>query len=244
MEIFPYIWELCVEDAQRSEERGCPGAWALSKLLPTIGPLWNLQWVHKTGSSTDFFFLNVIWVLWFRLGLFPALSLCKDVCGSLNDLSDRDDLQGVWDWGMLPCGWWDRSALAKCPAWQLPTGSCSEPLPQRCGKILTWGVPPALGGAGEPLTSSPEINGPPDVSCVSPAGTLGCHWCAEVGQQGNNTLEREEEIQGQCHWCELRSWARWCGRQYPSPSFPSSLAMTLWVVLYETWFCYVSDIIT
>lgn len=176
------------------------------------------------------FFLNVIWVLSFCLGLFPALSLCKDVCGSLHDLSDRDDVQEVRDREMLLCGWWDRSALAKCPARQLPTASskgCSEPLPQKCGRICTWAAPWVLGGAGEPFTSSPEINGCPDVSCLSPAGKLGCHWCAEVGQQENNTLEGEEDIQGQCHSCELRSWARWCGRQYPSPSFPSSLATTL-----------------
>lgn len=134
----------------------------------------------------------------------------------------------IWDKEMLPCGWWERSALAKCPSWHLPIGSwrsCSGPLPQKCGRICLWGAPWGLGRASVPFTSIPEINGCPDASCVSPAGTMGCHWCAKVGQQRNNTLEGEEEVQRQCCWCDLRSCARWCGRQHPSHPFPSSLAI-------------------
>lgn len=222
------VWR---EDAQRAGERGSPAAWALcSKALLdhrcSVKPTMSSQGWTING----YFFLNVIWVLWFHWGLFPTLSLCKDVYGSLHDLSDRDDLQGAHGRERLPYGWWDKSVLAKCPAWRLPIGSwrgCSGPLPQKRGRICTWDAPWGLGGAGELFTSSPEINGCSDVSSVSPAGTLGCHWFAKVEQQGNITLERDEELQGQCSWCELRRWARWYGRQYPSPSLPSSLATSV-----------------
>lgn len=214
------------EDVQRAGERGCLGTLQQSSA-------WSLV---LCGNHNEFTRLDHQWIIFskcnlsFMVSLFLTLSLCKDVHGSLHDLSNRDDLQGTWDGEMLPCGWWDRSALAKCPAWQLPMGSwrdCSGPLPQKRGRICMWGAPWGLGGASEPFASSPEINGCPDVSHGSPPEAPGCPWCTTVGQEGNIILEGEEEIQGQCCWCERRSWARWCGRQYPSPSFPSSLATTL-----------------
>lgn len=102
--IFPEAWEQC--GGKMPQGLGMPkllGA-QFSKALPgiqgSVDPTVSLQ----DRTIDRYFFPNVIWVLWFHLGLLPALRSPKDVYGSLRDLSDVEDFHSVRAREMLLCG--------------------------------------------------------------------------------------------------------------------------------------------